>query len=185
MGGAAAGTRRLSRAIRLGSAALAAVSRAGTGQGANAGTFDVAALSGLSSDIAIARIVDAFCPPGIGDEDALRAAIGETLAELLASADTFDPTALDPNAVRLAMLRFVAELVFVTVSADAGNSLDSVSPLVAVEREASLRDLIREVADHVGTPILQAAGNLLTTAAVTNLVSNVVTAVQVEIATWE
>lgn len=184
MGGASAGTQRLSRAIRLGGGALAAVSSAGSGQTAAAGSLDVRGLAGLPVDVAIGRIVDAFCPPGIADEDALRSAMGEALALVLAGADTFDPAAIDQNAVRVAILSFATELVFVSVTSDAKNALTGVSPSVAIDRENGLRSLIREVADDVGTPLLAAAGSLLAPAAVTNLVSRLVLAVQTEMETW-
>ena len=44
--------------------------------------MDIRELAGLPSDVAIGRIVDAFCPAGIADEDAVRSAVGETLAHL-------------------------------------------------------------------------------------------------------
>ena len=185
MGGSRAGTARVARAARTGGAALAGVARAGAGLAPVAGALDVRTLAGLSINVAIDRIVDAFCPPGILDEDVARLAIGEALATALSGVDTFDPAALDGNSVRIATLTFVGELVFVQVAGDGGKSLAAApSPVAAAQREADLRSLIREVTDVVGTPILQAAGNVLTPDAMTNLVSRLVQAVEAEMSVW-
>jgi hypothetical protein len=139
----------------------------------------------LPADTAISRIVDTFCPPGILDEDTVRAALGEALAEAVGEGESFDPSALDANAVRIAMLRFVAELVFVSVMMDSGDALAAASPAVAIQRENDLRNLIREVADVVGAPLLKAAGVTITTSSVRDLVARLVFAVQREMASWE
>lgn len=184
-GGARTGTQRLSRAIRGGGSALAALSGVAAGAPPAAGQLDIRGLAGLPSEVAIARIVDAFCPPGILDEDALRAALGEALAEAVGGPDTFDPAAVDTNAVRVAMLRFVAELVFISVMTDSGEALSAAPPAVAVQRENDLRGLIREVADVVGTPLLDAAGATLSSADIRGLVARLVLDVQREMASWE
>ena len=185
-GGSQTGAARVARAARSGGAALAGVARAGAGLAPAAGALDVRTLAGLSVNVAIDRIVDAFCPPGILDEDVARLAIGEALATALSGIDTFDPAALDANAVRVATLTFVGELVFVQIAGDGGKSLAAApSPTAAAQREADLRSLVREVADVIGTPILEAAGNVLTPAAMTTLVSRLVQAVEAEISTWE
>lgn len=184
-GGSQAGTARVARAARTGGAALAGVARAGAGLAPVAGSLDVRTLAGLSVDVAIDRIVDAFCPPGILDEDVARLAIGEALATALSGIDTFDPAALDANSVLVATLTFVGELVFVQIAGEGGKSLAAApSPTAAVQREADLRSLVREVTDIIGTPILEAAGNVLTPPAMTSLVSRLVQAVEAEISTW-
>lgn len=183
-GGASAGAQRMSRAARSGGGAIAAFARGVSGESAAAGQLDVRSLAGLPSEIAIDRIVDEFCPPGILDEEALRAAIGEALASALEGVDTFDLAALDQNAVRIAILRFVAELVFVSVVMDSGETLSAVSPTVAIQRENSLRSLIREVTDVVGTPLLNWAGAVLNAASVDQLVSRLVAEVHAEMAKW-
>lgn len=186
MGGSQAGTARVARAVRTGGAALAGVARAGVGLAPVAGSLDVRTLAGLSVDIAIDRIVDAFCPSGILDEDVARLAIGEALATAMSGIDTFDPAALDANSVRIATLTFVGELVFVQIAGEGGKSLAAApSPTAAVQREADLRSLVREVTDIIGTPILEAAGNVLTPPAMTSLVSRLVQAVEAEMSTWQ
>jgi hypothetical protein len=145
----------------------------------------VRSLAGLPVETAIDRIVDAYCPPGILDEDVARIAIGEALANALSGAETFDPAAIDTRAIQIATLAFAAELVFVQVAGDAGEALASApSPAAAVQREADLRALIREVTDVIGTPLLVAAGNAPTPEAMAGLVSRIVSAVEAEISTW-
>lgn len=184
-GGSRAGTARVSRAARTGGAALAGFARAGAGQPPAPGALDIRSLAGLSVDTAIDRIVDAFCPPGILDEDMARIAIGEALAKALSGTDTFDPNMIDTNAVRVATLTFVAELVFVSVAGDGGHALAAApSPAAAAQREADIRSLIREVADVKGTPVLNAAGNILTPEGMTTLVSQLVEIVNKEMETW-
>ncbi|HMH42985.1 MAG TPA: hypothetical protein VK557_05845 [Pyrinomonadaceae bacterium] len=115
----------------------------------------------------------------------MRAALGEALAEAIGSPDAFDPAALDANAIRIAILRFVAELVFVSVMTDSGKALAAVSPPIAVQRENDLRNLIREVTDVVGTPLLNTGGTNLSTPAVQNLVARLVREVHQEMGSWE
>lgn len=184
MGGARASTQRMSRAVRLGGTVLAGLARANAGLPPVQGQLDIRALAGLKSDDAVGRIVDAFCPAGITDEDAVRSAVGESLASVLTGADKFDPAAIDENTVRLAVLSFAAEIVFVTVASDSKGALTAATPALAIERENGLRALIREAADLVGTPLLEAAGPLLTDIAVSDLVSKLVFEVQTEIVSW-
>lgn len=185
MGGSGAGAARVARAVRTGGAALAGIARAGAGLAPVADALDVRKLAGLSVDIAIDRIVDAFCPSGILDEDVARLAIGEALATAMSGIDTFDPAALDANSVRVATLTFIGELVFLQIAGDGSKSLAAApSPTIAVQREADLRSLIREVTDVIGTPILEATGNVLTPSAMESLVSRLVQDVETEISTW-
>lgn len=184
-GGARAGAARVGRATRTGGAALVGLARAGAGLSPLEGALDVRTLAGLAVDIAIDRIVDAFCQPGILDEDMARLAIGEALAVALAGVDTFDPNAVDANTVSVATLTLAAELVFVQVAGDGGRALAAApSPVAAAQREADLRSLIREVTDVVGTPIIAAAGNVLTPVAMSSLISRLVEVVEGEMSTW-
>lgn len=184
-GGSGAGVARIARAARTGGAAIAGFGQAATGQAPTAGGFDVRSCAGLPVQAAIDRIVDAFCPAGILDEDLARMAIGEALAVALEGADTFDPAAIDERTVQVATLTFAAELVFLQISGEAGASLAAApTPAMAVQREADLRALVREVVDVMGTPILQAAGNFLTPQGMAGLVSQLVGAVEAEMESW-
>ncbi|MCK9374980.1 MAG: hypothetical protein M0P73_02405 [Syntrophobacterales bacterium] len=176
---------RVQRAVRTGGAALASFARAGAGQPPVAGALDVRSLAGLPVDVAVDRIVDAFCPPGIIDEEIARLSIGQALTTALLGADTFDPNMIDTNAVRVATLTFAAELVFVSVAGDGASALSAArNPVAAAHRESEIRSLVREATDMVGTPILAAAGSVLTPDGMAALVSQVVEAVQEEMETW-
>lgn len=179
------GAARYQRASRSGGAALAAVARAANGLAPVPGSLDLRSLAGRPVDEAIAEIVDAFCPTGILDEEATRIAVGEALFEALGDSDVFAPEAINEVAIIIAARCFVAEIVFASLAAEAGRSADTVSPAVAVARENGLRDLIREVTDLVGTPILQNAGAMLTPEAVENVVAQVTSAVLAEMSEWE
>ncbi|MCF3931802.1 hypothetical protein L1787_00035 [Acuticoccus sp. M5D2P5] len=135
-------------------------------------------------EAAIGAIGDAFMPPGILDEIAARLAMEQALAEAFDGVDTFDPTALDANAVQVATLAFVAELVFVQVAGDAGRSLAAAGPVATAQREADIRSLVREVVNVVGTPILAVAGAVLSEQRMSTLVSQLVRETLQEVATW-
>lgn len=184
VGGGAAGSRRTVRAARTGGAALSGLARAGANQAPQGRGLDIRALAGQPAEAAIAAIVDAFMPPGILDEMVARLAMEQALATALGGADTFDPTMADANAVRIATLSFVGELVFIQVAGDAGRSVAAVGPVAAAQREADIRSLVRQVVDVVGTPILAASGAVLTEGRMSALISQVVRESLVEIATW-
>lgn len=184
IGGGSAGARRVARAARTGGAALAGLARAGAGQGPDAGALDLRTLAGQPVEVAIGAILDAFMPPGILDEVVARLAMEQALAEALGTADTFDPAAIDANAVRTAALAFIAELIFVQVAGDAGRSLTAVGPVAAVQREADIRSLVREVVNLVGAPVLTAAGAVLSGQQMSALISQATRETLGEIATW-
>lgn len=184
IGGGSAGARRVARASRLGGAALAGLARAGAGQAPEGDALDIRTLAGQSIEVAIGAIVDAFMPPGILDEIAARLAMEQALAEALGTADTFDPTAMDANAVRIATLAFIAELVFVQVAGDAGRSLAAVGPVAAARRESDIRSLVREVVNLIGAPVLSAAGTVLSEQRMSALISQAVRETLEDIARW-
>lgn len=181
-GGGAAG-QRFSRAAISGGAAISALSMAVAGQPPVSG-FDVASLAGRPVSEAIDAIVDAFCPPGILDEDAIRAAMAEALTEVLQGVDTFDPNQLDPGAILMTMRAFVAELVFQAVMAEEGESANDVPPLQAVERENDIRALVRDTTDREATSVLQNTQGPMTPKQVEGLVKAIVTEVGRELASW-
>lgn len=184
-GGGAPGAQRLARAARVGGGAIAAFSQAVSGQGPAPNGFDLSTLAGMPVAQAVDAIVDAFCPPGIVDEDNIRAAVGEALTEALEGADLFDPTAINNYTVVVATRAFVAELVFTAVIAEQGQSAENVSPQQAIARENDLRSMVREVTDVIATPIIQSAGPALTQDRVAQLVTQIATIVYEEMSGWE
>lgn len=183
-GGGRGGSAKYSRAARSAGGAFAGMARAGQGQGPVAGALDLRTLAGRPIADAIAAIVDAFCPPGILNEDTARAAMAEGLAEALDGVDIFDPAAVNDYSILLTARVFVAELVFATMAAEQGQSADSVPTTQAVAREEELRAMVREVTDVVGTPILQQVGASLDPVQMDNLVKLVIAAVTAEMAKW-
>jgi len=172
------------RASRTAAAVLSRLAQAHTGAPPAEGGIDVRGLSGLDVETAIERIVDELCPPGILDEELARLAIAEALREALADSTVFDLVKIDADVVQLAILLFVAEMVFVTVMGDGASALQGApSPAVAVQREATIRSLTREVTDHVGRPLLEGAGSLSQTD-IRTVISRIAAAAHEEIATW-
>lgn len=183
-GGGAAGARRLARAASVGGGAIAAFSQAVAGQPVSPNGFDLRSLAGRPVGEAIDAIVDAFCPPGIVDEDTVRAAVGEALTEALAGLDQFDPSAIDDYTVLVATRAFIAELVFGAVIAEQGQAAENVPPQQAIARENELRALVKEVTDAAGTPIIQAAGSALSQERVAQLVTQITTIIFEEMSEW-
>lgn len=186
VGGARAAGQRSARAARTGGAVLAGLGRAGAGAAPEPGAaLDIRTLAGLSAEAAIAAIVDAFMPPGIIDEVAARLAMEEALAEALGDAETFDPAAIDGDALQVVTLAYVSELVSVQVAGDAGRSLANAGPAAAAQREADIRSLVREVTDFVGGPLLAAQGPTMTTQGMAALVTRVLEATVAEMGGWD
>jgi hypothetical protein len=183
----AGGSARVARAVRSGGALFGALAGARAGQPGPGAAFDFRRLQGVPIGVAIDQIVDAFCPPGILDEDLARIAMGQALDEALQSQETFDANAVDDHAIGVAVLAFVAEMVFVSVMGDAGKALaNAPTQLVAVQREADIRDLAKAVTDFVGTPIInrmQTQGRLVADA-MSGVIAALVDAVQAEMRTW-
>lgn len=183
MGGGSASARH-SRAARTGGGVLSALAGAAQGQLQAPDGFDLGRLAGRPMEEAIEAIVGHFCPPGILDEEIARAAIAEALVESMHSADLFDPASIDERTVVVATVSFVTELVFGTMAAEFDKSADGVSPELAIRRENELRDLVREVADHVATPILQREGAALAPARMSDLVTTITAEVYRETSQW-
>jgi hypothetical protein len=183
-GGAAAGSQKVARAARTGGAALVGLARAGAGQPPEAGRFDIRSLAGQPIEVAIAAIVDEFLSPGILDEMAARLAMEEALASALGGVDTFDPLAVDANALQIATSAFLAELVFLEVAGDAGQSLASMGPELAAQRESDIRSLVREVVSLVATPLLESQPSILNSAQMSGLIERLVLETRNEMAKW-
>lgn len=183
MGGRGA-TARHARAARTGGAAISSFAAAARGQLVGPDGFDLGQLTGLSMEAAVDTIVDHFCPPGIVDEELVRAAITEALIESLEGADVFDPAAIDDRTVVVAAVCFVTELVFASMMAEQGRSADQVDPATAVRRENALRELIREVADHIATPVFQRNGGALAPGQIDDIVIEITSTVYGELTEW-
>lgn len=175
---------RLARAARLGASAFSAISGMVGGVPAPAGVLDLRTLSGRPITEAVGVIVDAFCAPGILDEDAIRTAMSEALAEAFSGLDTFDPNVINDYTTVVATRTFVAEMVFAAVMVEQGQAAVDVPPQQAVARENDIRDIVRELTDVQATPILQQAGPALTRDRMEALIQDISRVVYREIAEW-
>ncbi len=183
-GSGGASSRRIARAARVGGAVIAAISGAAHGNPVAANGFDLAALTGRPLSEAIGAIVDAFCPPGIFDEDLLRASIGEALAEALDGNDPFDAQAITDEATVIATRALIGELVFRQVMTEQGQAAENVPPAQAVVRENDFRSLVREVTDVHATPSIAATNGQLSQNQVAAIVQRVVAIVMQEASEW-
>ncbi|WP_165912389.1 hypothetical protein [Novosphingobium sp. PhB165] len=184
--GSGRGATRHARAARTGAgaiAALAAVANAG-GESVVIHGFDLGTLTGRPLEEAIGEIVDRFCPPGILDEDVIRAAVGDALFEALGGDETFEIAKITDRVVVVATSCFVAEIVFAAMAIEQGQAANNVSPDLAIQRENGLRDLVREVSDQIATPIIQHAGAALNTERLSGIISQITAAVEGEMAQW-
>jgi hypothetical protein len=183
-GGAKGASQRYARAARVGGSMLAALARAGANQPPEAGYLDLRTLAGRPLNEAIEAIVNTFCPPGIFDEEASRVAMTEGLAEALGELDRFDPQAITDHTVVVATRCYVAELVFIAIMSEQGQSAAAVSPQQAIARENDVRDIVREVTDLHATPALQNLKGPMTGAQMEALVQRLVQQVQQDMQTW-
>jgi hypothetical protein len=184
MGSGAIAPQRLARAARVGAAAFSAIAGAAAGAVPAAGTLNFNSLAGRPITEAIAAIVDAFSTPGILDEDAIRTAMSEALAEAFSGLDTFDPSNIDDYTALVAARTFVAEMVFASVMSEQGQAAANVTPQQAVARENDIRDIVRELTDVQATPILQNAGPAMTPVQMEALIGDIAGVVYREIARW-
>ena len=175
---------RVARAAKAGGAAFSSIANAIAGNPATTGSFDIKQLIGLPIADAIDRIVNEFCPPGILDEDVIRASMAEALAEALEGVDKFDPTSLDNQAIATATLSFVVEIVFANLMAEQGEASAEVTPQQAIAAENGLRDLVRELADLHATPAIEKLGVGASAKSVEGIIKDVKGIVAREMGTW-
>ncbi|WP_321477347.1 hypothetical protein [uncultured Paludibaculum sp.] len=159
LGGASTGTRRFAPAITAGGALaglVADIAQGGTGE-AIVG-FNVAELAGQPTDIAIDRIVNALCPPGTTDDEAIRAALDEALGAVLGDQPEFDPDNISLEMLDELLVKYAEEEVYLKVVAESGDAFDKATdPVVLINRENELRELIRVVVDKEGRPELSSS----------------------------
>lgn len=175
---------RLARSARIGGSVISALSNAASGNTIADNGFDLNDLNGQPLSQAINTIVDVFCPPGIIDEDVLRAAMGEALAKALDAIDPFDIASVDDEAVKVALTAFVTELVFNIVMSEQGQAAEDVTPQESITREKDIRALIREVTDVKATPAMQTQSVNITPSKVSAIVKNIAASVFKEMAEW-
>lgn len=156
LGGAAVGTRRFAPSVAAAgnlSELIADLSEGGTGQDVLG--FDVSALRGQDVAVVVERIVDALCPTGTVDDEATRIALNEALSGALSEQPEFDPTAVSLEMLEELIVKFTEEEIYLRVIAESADAFDKiVDPVVLMDREIQLRELIRVVVDKDGRPLL-------------------------------
>ena len=159
LGGASTGARRFGPAITAGGALaglVADLAQGGTGEAITG--FNVADLAGQPTDIAIDRVVNALCPPGTTDDEAIRAALDEALSAVLGDQPEFDPDNISLEMLDELLVKYAEAEVYLKVIAESGDAFDKAAdPAILINRENELRELIRVVVDKEGRPELSAS----------------------------
>ncbi|CAN7430156.1 hypothetical protein LJR231_002793 [Phyllobacterium sp. LjRoot231] len=161
-GGASFGPRRFGPAYSAGGALIGLLNelQAG-GTGENSTGIDLSGLVGQPVGEAIDAIAQALAPPN-ADQDLIRIAMQEALAEVLPDVATFDPTVLQPDDLISLLVEFFSRVLFQEVTADAGEAWNkSDDPFRTVEAENELMDIIRASVDrHLSPSLAEGIGNL-------------------------
>lgn len=156
LGGTATGVRRLAPGIAAGGRLadlVADLAEGGTGQAVVG--FDVTSLNGQEIGLAIERLVNALCPAGTTDDEAIRAALDEALSSVLSEQPEFDADLVSLEMLDELLLKYAEEEIYLTVIAESGDAFDkSTDPLILIRRENELRELIRVVVDKDGRPLV-------------------------------
>lgn len=160
-GGPDVGPRRFGPAYTAGGALFGLISdlqSGGTGQ-ASVG-LDLSRLVGQPLDLAAEEIAQALAPAN-ADQDVIRIAIQEAIAETLPDAETFDPASLSPDTIIALLVEFFTRLLFQEITNDAAEAWNKTEHAArTVEAENELMDLIHATVDRHLSPAL--AGGLST-----------------------
>jgi hypothetical protein len=159
LGGSAVGVRRFAPALAAaGRLSELVADLAQGGNGENVIGFDVSTLRGEEVGIAIEKIVEALCPPGTIDDEATRIALDEALSSVLSDQPEFDPNAMTLEMLDELLLKYFEEQIYLRVIAESADAFDkSTDPVLLMEREVQLRELIQVIVDTKGRPLLAAA----------------------------
>lgn len=161
-GGVSFGPRRFGPAYSAGGALIGLLNelQAG-GTGENSTGIDLSGLLGLPVGQVTEAIAQALAPPN-ADQDLIRIAMQEALADVLPDVASFDPAALQPDDLIALLVEFFSRVLFQEVTSDAGDAWNkSDDPARSVEAENELMDIIRASVDRHLSPSLAAGiGNL-------------------------
>jgi hypothetical protein len=138
-GGSSVGPRRFGPAYAAG-ADLAQALSSGQVQ-TQSGAFELSSLAGLPMDEAAQAIAEALAPEN-ADADQVRAAIQESLAEVLGEDGGFNPDAITPDQIVAVLVEFFSQILFQEISAAAG---DAWKKAPSVERSTATENELLEV----------------------------------------
>jgi hypothetical protein len=161
-GGPEIGPRRFGPAYGAGSALLGLISdlQAG-GTGVGAVGVDLSNLVGRPVGEAAQEIARILAPPN-ADQDLIRIAIQEAIAETFPDVDIFDPTALSPDDIISLLVEFFTRVLFQDISNDAANAWNKADHAErTVDAENELLDIIHAAVDrHLSPALASGLGNL-------------------------
>lgn len=139
-------------ARRLGSVTQSGGALYGALSGASTTTSDsgvnLASLSGLPCEVAIASIVQALTSTG-GDSDKIRVSMQSALAEALDGVEKFDPESITDEVIVNTMISYLSDSIFHQIVMDAGKAWNKAdTPLKAIQAENALRELVKVIVDQ-------------------------------------
>ena len=151
VGGSSYGYRRQGTNAQSGGSAIAGIGdlgRGGTGQDATG--HDLREAIGKPIEEAAQIIADAVAPEG-QDRDEVRAAIQDTICQVLSDQDMFDPSAMTEDQFHDLLAAYVTTCVFHDLwFREAGASVNrNASPEALMDRENELRETVRATVDNV------------------------------------
>jgi hypothetical protein len=171
-GGSSVATRRMGGATKAG-ASLYGVLSSGTA-GVSDSAIDLSSLAGLPCDAAIDAITKALSTTD-GDSDRIRVAMNHALVEALDGVTIFDPKLINPDIVIETMINYLAEIIFLQVTTDAGSAWSKAeTPLHVIEAEHSLRELIEASVDKEMASRISNGERRLTTREMNNIQKEVI-----------
>jgi len=144
-GGASNARLRLDGALKAGGALFRLLSE--VSQPSAELTIDLAKLSGLSCDNAVAALVESLVIID-GDNDKIRCAMNSALIEALDGIEYFDPSIITEDLLVNIMINYLSDCIFLMVVGDAGHALDKARDATeSILIEESLQELIEVVVD--------------------------------------
>lgn len=153
-GGRSVAPKRLKSATKAGASLYGALTGLTVTDRANGSTFNISELSGLPSELAIARISQAFSGQD-GDSEKIRVAMNHALSEALEGVEIFDLQSITPDIVLNSMINFLTEAVFLQIINDSAKAWNKAqSALASIRAENALRELIKVVVDEKLAPYL-------------------------------
>lgn len=172
-GGSSTATRRLGGTAATAGALGGALAGLASGQSAPPGSpLDPTLLAGRSADEIMGAIVEAVRPvDGTQDAEASRAAIRDSLSELLTRFPDADLLDLTPEQRDFAIERFTAHDVFRRFDLDVGQTIRDKAPnaVIALSRLKQVRDYVKETVAAAFRK-LRDAGRPLTTGRISEVV---------------
>lgn len=152
-GGAAVGPRRFGTAYEAGASLVGLISDLQQGRtGEDVAGVDLSSLIGRPIGEAIEAIAQALSPDN-ADQDLIRIAVQEALAEIFPDVASFEPAILTPDDLIAVLVEFFSRIVFQEITSDAGEAWNKApDDERTIEAENELMDIIRAAVDNHLSP---------------------------------